>query len=94
MKIWYTLYKNRPCILFIRVVVTHKYVRSTEANIFAHGIFTEKNIVTGKLTFIRRYSKHPLRVLAYYRNFHLRTFVCSSTITTAKLTLVCFKAKL
>ena len=75
MKIWYTLYKNRPCILFIRVVVTHKYVRSTEANIFAHGIFTEKNIVTGKLTFIRRYSIYPLRVLAYYRNFLLRTFV-------------------
>ena len=75
MNILYTLYKNRPCILFIRVVVTHKYVRSTEAKIFAHGIFTEMNVVTGKLTFICRCCKFPIGVLAYYRNFLLRTFV-------------------
>ena len=80
MKIWYTLYKNRPCILFIRVVVTHKYVRSTEANIFAHGIFTEMNVVTGKLTFIYRCCKFPIGVLAYYRNFLLRSYVIVSML--------------
>ena len=86
MKIWYTLYKNRPCILFIRVVVTHKYVRSTtEANIFAHGIFTEMNVVTGKLTFIYRCCKFAIGVLAYYRNFLLRTFVIECV--TARLPL-------
>ena len=81
MKKWYTLYKNRPCILFIRVVVTHKYVRSTEANIFAHGIFTEKNAVTGKLTFIYRYHKHPIGVLAYYRNFSFKDFCYCMCVT-------------
>ena len=51
-------------VFFIRVVVTHKYVRSTEAKIFAHGIFTEMYVVTGKLTFICRCCKFPIGVLA------------------------------
>ena len=81
-------------VLFIRVVVTHKYVRSTEANIFAHGIFTERNVWTGKLTFICRCRLHPMSVLAHYRNFLLRTFVCYYTIIIAKLTIVFFETNL